>query len=148
MIHQAKTKDIPAIVEMTKAFADDAGVTARFGFNPQDFSRYVATLIDSSFWLVLVDNNHKGFFIGGVAPFCVTPTKKVLSEHIWWVQPEARKTGLGLALLETAIKLAKDAGVDYVTCGHLSNYKNKELNCLYQRLGFKPLETTYIKEII
>ena len=55
------------------------------------------------------------------------------------VDGAARGKGIGAALTEEAIRLAKASGADYVAL--TSNPKREAANRLYQRVGFKKWET-------
>ena len=67
------------------------------------------------------------------------------SETFWYVDEKER--GGGLKLLLKAQKYAKEMGARRMTMIHLSNSMPDRLKGLYERLGFKEIETHYIKEI-
>lgn len=55
------------------------------------------------------------------------------------VDDAARGQGLGAALTEETIRLARELGANYLAL--TSNPRREAANRLYQRLGFKPWET-------
>ena len=67
------------------------------------------------------------------------------SETFWYVDEKER--GGGLKLLLKAQKYAKEMGARRMTMIHLSNSMPDRLKGLYERLGFKEIETHYMKEI-
>ena len=66
-------------------------------------------------------------------------------EAFWYVDEKER--GGGLKLLLKAQKYAKEMGARRMTMIHLSNSMPNRLKGLYERLGFKEIETHYMKEI-
>ena len=66
------------------------------------------------------------------------------SETFWYVDEKERGEA---KLLVKAQKYAKEMGARRMTMIHLSNSVPNRLKGLYERLGFKEIETHYIKEI-
>lgn len=66
------------------------------------------------------------------------------NEAFWYVQPESR--GKGLQLLAEAEAWAKMNGVKRFTMVHLKDSMPDKLRRLYGRMGYKEIETHYMKE--
>lgn len=69
----------------------------------------------------------------------------VITETFWYVLPQHR--GDGLKLLRKFEDVAKERGAKRVIMGHLKALMPEALSHLYTRLGYKELETTYIKDV-
>ena len=61
------------------------------------------------------------------------------------VDKECRGVGIAKALVERAEIVLRELGVNYMTHGFRHVYKDK--TPLFEKLGFKAEETTYIKEL-
>lgn len=84
----------------------------------------------------------QGMLLAMTMPF-LWGTKSTATEMAWWVEPAHRKNGVGKALIERFQDWAKLKGCTAITLTSLDNSVNR----LYDRLGYKLCEQTYIKEI-
>lgn len=62
-------------------------------------------------------------------------------EVVWWVDPEAR--GCGMRLLSAAEKWAKENGAEAMQMVA----PTEKVGHLYERLGYKPVETSYQRSL-
>ncbi len=85
----------------------------------------------------------EGGMLAGVAkPFIFGSTKRVASEVAWWVEPDARKNGIGKELLEAFEFWAKEkAGCALVTMVSIDDLVGK----FYEKNGYKLYERAYMK---
>jgi len=67
------------------------------------------------------------------------------TEAFWFVDEKSR--GGGLKLFITAEKWAKESGSKRMNMIHLTNSMPERLKNLYEKKGYKMIETTYQKEI-
>lgn len=86
--------------------------------------------------------------IGGVFAFIVFPHyfsgEQVAGEVIWYVEPEARKSGAGLELLWAAEKLAASLGAKKMQL----TAPTEEIASMYRKLrGYKQVETAFQRPI-
>jgi GNAT superfamily N-acetyltransferase len=91
---------------------------------------------------------HNSFFVGGLGMIVyndINDGALVASEAFWYVHPQHR--GNGLRLLFHAQKVAKELACKRLTMIHLLNATGDKLSPLYARLGFKPIETHYLKDL-
>ena len=107
-------------------------------------------------WIKLIDSGvggifglkDKGEFVGGIG-YIIYPQLEdgVLScsEAFWYVDEKCR--GKGLSLLFHLEKFAKSQGVKRFQMIHLENSMPEKLRKVYLRLGFKKIESIYLKEI-
>lgn len=78
--------------------------------------------------------------------FLLSPNSTV-QELGWWVDKRYRKTRASYILLDAFAYWAKHMGANYITLGHYENETGKRLRKIYNRLGFKEVEHSYIKEL-
>jgi GNAT superfamily N-acetyltransferase len=84
----------------------------------------------------------KGMLLAMTMPF-IWGTKPTATEMAWWVEPDHRKSGIGKALIHSFQEWAKDKGCAAITLTGLDSSVSK----MYDKLGYKLCEQTYIKEI-
>jgi ribosomal protein S18 acetylase RimI-like enzyme len=72
--------------------------------------------------------------------FCVLGDRGRHTAHITdiYVRPEARRRGIGRALLAELVEPARDAGLEHVSLEVL--FRNADARRLYERLGFAPVD--------
>lgn len=138
MIREATVADIPAVMEMGKRFADDAGVTRTIGWDDASVETLLHALIESDDGVLLVGDRG---MIGGVIyahPF--NNAVRLFQEFFW------RSEGAeGIKLLRRAEELAHEKGATRSYMGTMPDLPS--LDKLMPRLGYTPAERTYIKEI-
>ena len=70
---------------------------------------------------------------------------RVALEILWWVEPDARKTGLGKELLEAFEYWAKNIAQCSIIA--VSSLDDESLDKFYNKKGYKLTEKTYMKVI-
>ena len=138
MIRPATIKDIPRLLEMGRKFADDAGVTARVGWDAQSVVEMLEGLIESEDGIVLV--SERGMIGGMVYPHPFNNEVRVFVEIFWRAED-----GQGLALLNAAEAHAKALGANKSVMVAMDGMERTTR--LYGRLGYTPCETQFMKEI-
>ena len=98
---------------------------------------------DNAF-LLIVDDVCQGI-LAGVEYKSLSSCKRIFQEVIWYVNPEFRR--FGVALLKNAEKRLKGAGIDIMIMAVLENSKTGKIKSLYKRLGFKPMESHYVRTL-
>ena len=129
MIREATRKDIPRLLAIGRKFADDAGVTARVGWDAQSVVDMLETLIEDADGIVLV--SERGMIGGIVAAHPFNRDVKVFSELFWRAED-----GNGLALLAEAERLAVRRGAN--RSGMVAMDGMDRTARLYGRLGYRP----------
>ena len=82
-----------------------------------------------------------GILIAYVAPSIIGPFLQS-NEIVWWVSPDKR--GNSLKMIKMYEEWAKNKGAKMI--GLTSLEKFKEVGKIYNRLGYKPIETVWVKE--
>ncbi len=138
MIRPATYDDIPRLLEMGRKFADDAGVTARVGWDAFSVVELLEGLIDGDDGILLVSD--KGMIGGLVYPHPFNRDIRVFAELFWRAED-----GNGLALLAEAERLAAERGASKSVMIAMDGMDRTRK--LYARIGYKPCEAQFMKEI-
>lgn len=97
-----------------------------------------------SFFLVNEEGRPVGM-IAGMIVECITNGKPCLQEVVWYVNEQYRSNGH--KLLKEMESCAKHLGCSSVVMGLMCNSQQDRLDRVYRRLGYKPFEVQYIKEL-
>lgn len=138
MIREATFDDIPAIMALGREFADEAGVTARVGWDDACVWDLLAGLIESPDGILLVSENG---MIGGVVYPHPFSGLRVFVEMFW-----RAKDGNGLALLSAAEEAARQRGAAQMVMIAMDDMARTRR--LYSRIGYAPVEVQFMKELV
>lgn len=69
------------------------------------------------------------------------------SELFWYVRADKRKGRCGIKLLDKFEEICQEREVKKITMVHLNHMNADSLSKLYERRGYKPIETHYLKEL-
>ena len=136
MIRHASLDDIPAILVMGKAFADESGVTDLVGWNDDDVSVLLTSLVEHNDGLLVIGEQS---MLGGVAyahPF--NNSTKIFQEMFW--RSHGRE---GIRALKFAEQWMQERGVSHSFMLGLDTMPN--LDRFYSRLGYRAAERTFVK---
>lgn len=93
---------------------------------------------------------HDGRLVGMVGlvltPFLFNAQFTEACEVMWWVDPDDRESGAGMALLRAVEPACRAVGADRVRMMHLPN-SPAHVGALYQKLGYIPSEFSYTKDL-
>jgi GNAT superfamily N-acetyltransferase len=138
-LREANVSDAETIIKMLFEFAASSPYTNLV--DAYRIGQLVGSFIFDEDKLAVVCED-KGMLLGMTMPF-LWGTKRTATEMAWWVDPKWRKGGLGTELIGYFHTWAEKKGCAAITLTSLDNSVDK----LYDRLGFKLCEQTYIKEI-
>lgn len=138
MIRPATPADIPFVMEMGRKFADEAGVTARIGWDDESVHDMLETLIAEDDGILLV--SERGMIGGFVSEHPFNRNTRLFSELFWRAED-----GNGLALLAEAERLAAERGATRSLMVAMDGMDRTRR--LYARLGYAPCEAQFIKEL-
>lgn len=137
----ATPEDFDAVHSMCLKFMEASGYSA---FTDPDVLKDVIAhylSADPTGYIVLLDDN--GFIAGSTQRFPFGKVK-IAAETAWWVNEEARKTGVGKELMGAFEYWAKNvAGCDMVVMTSLDEGVEK----IYKKNGYKLYERAYMKVI-
>ncbi len=138
MIREAVESDIPAIMEMGKRFADEAGVTDAIGWDGASVDAMLRTMIEGEHILLVGDRGMIGGLVFG-HPFS---GKMVFQELFWRNEGPATQ---GIRLLEMAERMAKERGCERSMMIEIGTFPGAAQ--IYERRGYRPAERNFIKEL-
>lgn len=147
MIRAAHPDDIPKMIEMGRAFVDEAGYADTVGFNAESFATTLQILGHAELLFVA----EKGGTVVGMAAADVAPSicnhaVRVGREAFWYVEPAHRK-GIGKELLSALQCAAKNHGATFFDVVAEDGKRSKALARIYERAGFSPAERTFRKRL-
>jgi GNAT superfamily N-acetyltransferase len=76
-----------------------------------------------------------------------SPSHFVAQELWWWLAPEARGHGAGQAMYDAIEAWANEQGVSALFMIALEDERAPQMEKLYTRKGFRPMERTFFKEV-
>lgn len=85
-----------------------------------------------------------GFIIGAITPHLFNPKVVVLTELLWWVDPQFRKTRAGYLLLKQFVEWGKE-NTDWITFSVQTITPIKETTL--KKFGFRQIEACYLIEV-
>lgn len=97
--------------------------------------------------ILALDNEKVAGLIAGTITDDGLLGKPMASELIWYVSPRYRKTQVASKLITGFERWARDQGTTYVTMSHYNNELGDILSKVYEKKGFRKMESTYFKEL-
>ena len=95
-------------------------------------------------YLLIIDGVCQGI-LSGVCFTWMTTGRPAFQEIIWYVNPAFRR--YGIKLLREVEKQLTAIGVSTMIMAVLENSKTEKIKRFYERLGFKPMETHYVRNL-
>lgn len=143
MIRELTAEELPLVAAMGVHFYQEANLPGTI--KPEVFVRTWSTFLDLKIAILL------GAFQDGLvgtlgAVMCPDPCDGdlVAQEMFWYVLPEHR--GFGMRLLKGYERMARERGAKRISMVHLHAI-NENLGAIYERGGYRKLETQYMKEL-
>jgi GNAT superfamily N-acetyltransferase len=87
-----------------------------------------------------------GVLGGFVVPFCLNYNLRVFQEILFYIKPEHRKGTMAVRMIKEMERVCKENDCTHLLMAHLHG-NNVNLNKVYDRLGYKVMESQYIKGI-
>jgi len=134
------------VLELVQQFEAESFGEFGLGINPELFDQMIDSQKDSSF-LLLIDGKLEGLLAGYSTKAPCIKDGLVWQETVWFVSKKYRNSRYGLQLFKMASEALKQRGITAMLMAHLHNETGEKLGKLYDRLGFKPLETHYIRRL-
>lgn len=144
-VRQLKPDETELLIESAKSFFKEGDLPG--GLDPEVFCKNWATIIESGKGAVFVffeDGKLVGSFGGVLAPHLCS-NKLMAVECFWYVLPEYR--GHGIGLYYNFFRWAKEKGAKLFSLIHMNNLHPESMKKLYQRLGYRAIETNYLMEL-
>lgn len=144
-IRHLKAGEVGLCVEGGKQFFDEGKLPG--GFVPEIFSRNWKNLIERNIGTII--GSFDGDTITGALGAVLAPDlnngQTIATECFWFVIDRHR--GHGIALLKEFERWAAFRKAKRVAMIHLHALQPERLSELYQRMGYKAVETNYLKDL-
>ena len=140
-VRRATEEDAPWMLLQAKEFFKyhPAGIT----YEPVHVMNVILDFIDDGVTFVAEQDGVRLGAIGGaVLPNIFDPTYTVLTEHYLWVEKKYRKTRAMHHLIKAFTEAGE--GVSAIALGY--TLRSPSLGRVYERYGYKMMESTCIKE--
>lgn len=148
-IRQATQADVAGIVKMGAAFYEESPYASVKPYNLAGAEEFAKDLVDNHYYLVALKN---GEYVGMAAAMIslvpINPDILAASEVVFWVAPAHRGTSVAIRLaqaLEEAILNSED--VDVLVMSKLAS-SPAVVDKLYRKMGYRPTETAYMREVV
>ena len=138
MIRHATVDDIPWLLVMGRAFAEDAGVVSRVGWDDASVTDTLETLIEDENGILLV--SERGMIGGLLSPHPFNHAVMVFAELFWRAED-----GQGRALLNEAEYIARERGANVSAMIAMDGMDRTKR--LYGRLGYEFCEAQFMKRL-
>jgi hypothetical protein len=143
-VRRADVEDVPYAIPLVQEFVDESIQAYGFQLDENVVLRNFVSFVEHA--VVAYDNSRMvGVLAGKVHEFDLSG-QEVFQEHIWYVSREYR-TFVGPRLLDFMEDLLAEKGVKFMVMVHLGNGRADVIAKYYERLGYRPLETHYIKQL-
>lgn len=149
IVRQAIQADDDAVIDILKEFAEQQPL-GRLKVEAKQYNdHHVRKVLDavraSGMCLIAQEDEHiAGVFMAVVSPDIWIPSMKIMTELVWWVNPQYRNSSAGLRLLKEYTnrgeQMVQDGDISMFTMTLLEN--SPEIN-LHKR-GWNKTETNYV----
>lgn len=144
-IREATAEDIPTLLEYGNRFVPHLGFPIEADSVSLENTFY--QLIDEPNCILLVDEGVKGAIGGIIYPHFFNTRSFVCQEVFWWVSEDERKSGLGGKLIKAFEEKARKKGASRIGMICILNDETSGLDDYYRKLGYRELESTFVKEL-
>jgi len=133
----------PDLTRLCQAFSDESLDEYGLGVTQDRLDQMIEVCKDISYFLVI--NEKPVGVIAGFLTHNLTNGKLAVQEVIWYVDKDHRSHGK--KLMDAFENLARERGASSVVMALMCNSMSDRLDKFYKRLGFRPFEVQYIKEL-
>lgn len=141
MIRTATAWDLPDLMRMARAFLE-ATPYASIGI-AESFPQLLLKLIDEHILLVADTGRVRGMAAVMLVPLYFNPSHVAASELFWWIDPDARGSGVGRELLDAIEAAAKERGAK--TLAMISMKAMTDVEGVYLKRGYEAAERTFVR---
>lgn len=147
MTRLLQPEEVPLCIAGGRAFFKEAGFPGEF--NPDHFVPAMQGLMASGVGAIIGSFGSDGVIRGALAAArSIDPFTGEMQayEMFWFVLPEHRGTPtVAVGLLKSYERWARDGGCVRASMVHLHALQGDRLAALYERLGYKLMESAYLK---
>jgi GNAT superfamily N-acetyltransferase len=151
-VREATISDLASVTELLKAFT--SATTAHFSFvdnDDQSIEASVLLLLNNPLARVFLAETDDGRPVGTVSgllyPIWFNHKHLTGQEMFWFVDPDHRRSKAGKLLFDALEKWAASTGAQSFSMASAAGPHQKRVNQIYEKKGYAPTETSYIKEL-
>lgn len=133
------------VVQLVQNFHSEAVGEYDNLFDPEALIETIKANKDSSTAFLLIEDEKCQGILFGVSFKAPINDNLVFQEVIWYVNEPFRKHGV--KLLKESQKMLKSQGISIMIMAVLENSKTEKLKRFYEALGYKKMETHYVRAI-
>jgi GNAT superfamily N-acetyltransferase len=147
-IRKGEFRDIPEVLKMVREFHREGVAEHGLGYDERSARETAFGIYYAGVSLVLEDDKEGlcGVLGGFLIPFCLNYQAKVFQEVLFYIKPEHRKGTWALRLIKEMERYCGEVGCTHVLMAHLHG-NNVNLSRVYERLGYRVMESQYLKGI-
>ena len=145
MIRDCETKDIPALVAMSKTFWQHTL------YKDEEFQEDAvegmikATMEDKLCIVYDVKGIAQGFVCGVKGYLMANFDVSVGTELAWWVNKDYRNSSAGLKLLKAIESRARELNIKYWNMAYMQSSMPESIKRIYESMGYKENESLYTR---
>ena len=147
IVRNAAWEDLAELIRMGQAFTEAAG---QHEIDVESFAITVENLLDVGIVKVAADNVTQRV-IGSISvmvfPSFWNHGRLLAQELWWWVDEDYRGSSAAIKLLKEAEIESKRMGAEKLLMLYLDGLEGAKMAQIYERLGYKPQERTFYKEL-
>jgi hypothetical protein len=151
-VRAARETDVPAIVRMACQFIAESGYRGQITPSTEQQERLAAYLMANGCLLVADAGGQVVGLIGLMTVPLPTSGEMSVTECMWWVEPEWRTHSSAAGRLfyageQWAMSQARLLGLEWIWMQMIAPYGSTDVETLYKRRGYLPLETVFQKRL-
>ena len=135
------------VMRLVENFHNEAASEYLGVFDAESLINTIKGLKDSNAknaFLLIVDDVCQGI-MAGIEFNSMASNRRIWQEVIWYVSPKFRR--YGVRLLKKSEEILKSNGFNIMIMAVLENSKTEKIKSFYERLGFKPMEVHYVRNL-
>lgn len=145
-IVKAEEGDVLKTLPLAKKFIQESHIKR---FNEDIILEHLYFCLDNDncFYYILTDGNDvKGFILGVISNMLFSDIK-IATELAWYTDKDFRSGFKSIRLLKEFEKWSIENNCEKVIMASIESLNSEKINRVYERLGYKKLETSFAKDL-
>jgi GNAT superfamily N-acetyltransferase len=147
MIRPAVPDDAPAMIEMGRAFFEEAGWADKAEFCPLSFGLTLERLANAGILLVFEKDGKPVGMAGALYSPAYWNEKVLIGQELFWYCEKPHRKGAGTELLRQLESAAKARNVQFFGMVAEHGLRHEALAQVYKRAGYSLAEHTFCKAL-
>jgi GNAT superfamily N-acetyltransferase len=151
LVRQANVADLDRYIVLAESFHMASPMHGMIDFDHVGYGEFFKTSLQNDMvgiWLAEIDDEIVGISGAVAYPLYFNPAAIVVQELWWWLTPKSRGSGAGGKMFKQIEAWAKEKNATALFMIALEDARAKKMENLYVRAGFKPMERTFMKEVM